>query len=430
MTAFGPIATNPVAIRGKRLLTDPAFATEGLSTLLVGQATTAATDQAVLTAAVASPQTAGLTTAATDQTAITTAQANVFLSNTTRGGVNEAGVAAALVTPQVISFFAEAKEQDQTHTANALPITTVEYNEPTGLPSVSSGLSTVFGTTEVTAGKDRPPRTQPQIQIFTLNGFSEAIDNADRITTLAKALLATSGQAQYSTDFSEYVTGQTPHDWTLRFSNDMTWEVVEDADALNGKLLRFSTDTQQTPAGLSWDKIDPDRGRVNSEVFFRFRVPNIDPEWTDLNAADIKAMFRAFGTGGDETLYRLGARPANGSVNAAKYINNNYTTLSYQYPDISYSYYNWYNVRAKVIGSSIKLRVWSVTEEEPDWQVDEIDEEIAAAGWIGLFKYNDHIIDIDYFAVGTNKNPAPVDGPKELQAVNIINTQFTAEWSV
>ena len=69
-------------------------------------------------------------------------------------------------------------------------------------------------------------------------------------------------------------------------------------------------------------------------------------------------------------------------------------------------------MRFRANGTSLKGKIWSEAEDEPDdWQVEATDSAISAAGWVGVGNFNaigTTSIAIDYFAVGTDGNSPPM----------------------
>lgn len=204
---------------------------------------------------------------------------------------------------------------------------------------------------------------------------------------------------QYFTDFSEYTTGQQPSDWTKRFAATYVWTVADDGAALGGKVLSVANNATATRNGLSWDAIDADAARADSETFVKFRF------LSGTDATEVMSMVRGSGLAGDETIYRYGARSNTDALQIARYLNGAFLedTATPWSPVAN----TWYNLLSSTIGDQHKLKVWPASDPEPTlWDLETTNTEITAAGWIGLFKLRGGAVDIDVFSVGTSGDSA------------------------
>jgi len=97
-----------------------------------------------------------------------------------------------------------------------------------------------------------------------------------------------------------------------------------------------------------------------------------------------------------------------GSVISEKVVAGSRTILTIAAPDNhSAITYNW--LRLRVTGDRIQSRIWEATDPEPSvWHTDDIDGEITAAGWVGLFSRTNDSVFIARFGVGTDGDPAPM----------------------
>lgn len=92
----------------------------------------------------------------------------------------------------------------------------------------------------------------------------------------AKFRQAATGSTVFSTDFSEYLTGQSPAGWS-QFEDSATWEVVENAGFTGGKALRVISATNDI-CGLMLDELgEPTDFSILTKVRANFdtHVPNV-----------------------------------------------------------------------------------------------------------------------------------------------------------
>ena len=213
--------------------------------------------------------------------------------------------------------------------------------------------------------------------------------------------------ATYSTSFDSYTTDAQPSDWAMRWlTTGVTWATRAKSGAEGGKVLE-RTQTTIARAHLSWDAVDADATRADSEILVRFRQ-------SVNNVAVMQLYARASGSAGSETFYSvelasvsatslvLGSR--NGGVFNA--IDSGVT----QADILGLKANSWYYCRFRVNGTSLKARIWEDGKEEPStWQLDAVDSAISAAGWSGVgANFSGTTVDYDWFSVGTNGDTAPL----------------------
>lgn len=70
-----------------------------------------------------------------------------------------------------------------------------------------------------------------------------------------------------------------------------------------------------------------------------------------------------------------------------------------------------YDVRYKIQGTRIQAKVWPNGQPEPaSWMIDVTDSKVTSSGWIGVATYNIGLVSYTYIGIGTNGDPAPVNG--------------------
>jgi len=234
--------------------------------------------------------------------------------------------------------------------------------------------------------------------------------------------------AQYFTNFSEYTTGVQPTDWTKRFHATFDWLVEDDAGATGGKKLVCQEATASDRNGLSWDAIDGDVNRADGTTYARIRFPTISSN------DEILMMIRGVGSDTNETAIRSGPRPDNSQIEIAKYVNASFlfiTTYTFSFTENV-----WYDVEAQSIGTSQKLKVWLASDPKPTaWQIDTTTSTPTAAGWVGLFRFDTGLVEIDRFGFGSGTDAAPTAPvatgpvtPISLSTTNLLATSARLNW--
>jgi len=182
--------------------------------------------------------------------------------------------------------------------------------------------------------------------------------------------------ALVGTDFSEYTTGQPLSDWTER------WKTANVSNIVNagtwgykiGKELYIDNNASQRTL-LSWDDLD---GTTDSDIIVLMKNSQMD-------AHGFGIVCRGSGAATHEEGYVLSFVEdylGQGTIYYSKYLDGTPTT-TYIRCFVTNSAYYW--IRFQCIGTSLKAKVWSYDEIEPeDWVLDETDEDISAAGWVGI----------------------------------------------
>jgi hypothetical protein len=215
--------------------------------------------------------------------------------------------------------------------------------------------------------------------------------------------------AQYSTDFSEYTTGQQPSDMTKRWvTASVAWTVIESAisGVTGGKVLELTRSGGNSRSGLSLDAIDSDADRADVEVLVKTQHPT--------TANDFGGILFSRGSGIStlENLYRSGVRWA---ATESSLISDlaEYNSGSFAQGPLtaqSLSADTWYWIRARWNGTTRQLRFWADGDSEPGtWAEEDTDASITAAGWVGLFSFasTEATQIYDFLSVGTNGDTAP-----------------------
>lgn len=234
----------------------------------------------------------------------------------------------------------------------------------------------------------------------------------------------------YTTDFSEYTTDATPSDWTDRWHAPASWNVVTNSENYSfggkGLLVQHSAFVR----GLqTWNDIDADANRDDSEVLFRF--VNTSSGTTPTNY--LGPIIRGSGDSTSEQGYGCQITNSGGylQLQIFKIVSATFTVLVTSErleevcPFAAMGNY-WFWVRFRVNGTSLKAKIWTDNQTEPDWILSTTDSAITAAGTVGMWHYavnTSYDPIIDYFAVGTNGDsparPSATTGQVDLGAVQV-----------
>lgn len=208
--------------------------------------------------------------------------------------------------------------------------------------------------------------------------------------------------AIYFTDFSEYTTGVQPSDWTERWvTTDSTWTKEDDGGtgALGGARLQHVA-TVDGRRLLSWDDIDADADRDNSEVLARVRS-------NSTSAAQNTIVIRGSGAAGSENGYQIRFRDGT-ALDLFKLVAGVATQIGTDIP-FTWIAQKWYWVRFRVNGSDLKIKVWDGDhEQEPAaWNRETTDTAITGDGWVGFGAFESTgTRSYDDIAIGTNGDTA------------------------
>ena len=210
--------------------------------------------------------------------------------------------------------------------------------------------------------------------------------------------------SRYYTDFSEYTANALPSDWTRQHSAGYGYYVKTKSGTTGGKALEGTWGVGlEDFMACTWNDLDSDSNRANTEVFMRIRA---DKTTAILQTA---AIIRGSRSSNAVTGYVAGLFGGSG----LKMFRMNSGTPS-ELGSHSFAWYadTWYKIRFRVNGTSLKAKIWADGDSEPaSWHIEVTDSNITAAGWIGAFGYETMYPqtkkDYDIFGVGTNGDPAP-----------------------
>ena len=198
------------------------------------------------------------------------------------------------------------------------------------------------------------------------------------------------------TDFSHYTTGYSPCSWSERWAGDASNWVVRSGSGVGGKELQGD----QTADGrrlLSWDEIPV---AADVEILTKVMVHTVDP-----TVMGGRVYARAAGSLGAETGY-FSFFAEGTTIGIYKYDDGDAELVA----SIPYAYNlgEWYWVRFRVVGNSLKLKVWpDGNTEPPGWGspngIEDTNSDLTEPGWVGVgTNYQSDGPYYDWFSVGLN----------------------------
>lgn len=204
--------------------------------------------------------------------------------------------------------------------------------------------------------------------------------------------------ATYSTDFSEYTVDVAPSDWTEHWVVANSDWIIRDQGGSPTELALEHTSSGLERRALSWDAIDSDSERQDSEVLVKFETSS---------ASGFQFYFRIRGSGsaGNETSYNLIV--SSDTLFIHKYDNGVSTSIVTKSITLVADTLYW--IRFRVNGSSLKGRFWLDSVSEPSaWDLETTDTAITGDGFVGLGNATAAgTRTFEFFSVGTNGDTAP-----------------------
>lgn len=213
----------------------------------------------------------------------------------------------------------------------------------------------------------------------------------------------------YATSFGSDTTGSPPATWTQRWTTTgSTWTVIASTPTTQGKYLEH-TRTTTAYRLLSWNDIDADANRDNSEIFTRWRTS------AATSAYQVWLILRGSGSAGSETGYVF-YNISDTQFRVSRLSSGTLTTIA----TFSFTIANstFYGLRFRVNGTSIKARVWNsqIDPEPSTWQVDTTEATISGVGWVGVGNWaSTGTQGFDDVAVGTNGDTAAFPASPEAR---------------
>ena len=196
----------------------------------------------------------------------------------------------------------------------------------------------------------------------------------------------------FTTDFSEYTNLAQPDDWTLQWDSiSGDFKALLPYAAPNEMAVLGLYETSNTQNALSCDSA--------GSVADIDQVAIFKGNFTTTVRCGLVA--RGSGTAGTESGYVGWLEYYSGVCNLRilKYLSGSGSYVG-TISDIPLLADIWYCLRFQVIGTSLKLKYWLASEEEPiAWDLSETNSDITAAGWAGIFG-NENMGYCDYYSSG------------------------------
>lgn len=194
-----------------------------------------------------------------------------------------------------------------------------------------------------------------------------------------------------TTDFSEYTTGQAPNDWTERWNAADGSLNISDTGVIGGKCLQVTSSTSRYAA--SWDVVGTPR---DVEVLAKVKggINGSEDAW--------RIILRG-GYNNNIIGYMAYGRHSYDEVRVG-YYNDSTTFVEVGTVSVTLTHEVYYWVRFRIIGTSIKCKVWEAGTAEPSsWGLDATDSTISAGGWVMVGDYTSaNYATFDWFAVAVN----------------------------
>lgn len=250
-------------------------------------------------------------------------------------------------------------------------------------------------------------------------GLSTATDNVKRETVTWTALedvynlynsddgllrrdpLSTTPACTYKTAFSGLTVDVAPSGWTERW-NTTAGAITIRNDGVFGNNCLETTATSSSRYAASIDELGT--SVTDCEVLVLIRQNG--------ELANIaRVLVRGGGSTGSENCYWAYLDGLNELIGIHKYVAGTSTSVGNTSMTIAAD--TWYYMRFRVVGTSLKLKVWEKSVSEPvNWNLEFTDSSLSS-GWIGVGRasVNTQSVDYDYFAVDVDSNPITVPLP-------------------
>ena len=222
--------------------------------------------------------------------------------------------------------------------------------------------------------------------------------------------------ATYQTDFSEYTSDVQPSDWTERWNSGNGTALARSGAAttyIGADYLEMDVTTNGTYL-VSWDDIDADAERQDSEVLIRVRTPTQPSLSTSWWAG---VVMRGSGSiGSDAAGYAFYIHEEDRiqisrfSSGTSTFVAGEFVTYMWGDGSAVYDADEWIWMRCRVNGSNLYMKVWLDGMDEPDlWTLETTDTNITGDGWVGVTAYDTTNEDVqyDFVSVATNGDTAP-----------------------
>lgn len=205
-------------------------------------------------------------------------------------------------------------------------------------------------------------------------------------------LLVVTPSQTFFEDFAGDPLGAAPAGWTQQWIQS-EWEIVADASAQGGKVLRGAGGSGTARRAIRWDEI----GTVSDvEVVIRHRAGTTESAG--------RPLVRAGGGVGAEECYQAIVQSSNYSLDKLT-PTLRLDTIAHPIP---WEQDAWFVTRLRVTGNRVKAKVWPSSMREPEeWTLSAVDSS-HTSGWVGIQRFGAAALDIDWIGVAVGGGLAPV----------------------
>jgi hypothetical protein len=188
------------------------------------------------------------------------------------------------------------------------------------------------------------------------------------------------------------------------------WAPAYGTPAVKNRFLNFKTNNSGVPLRnvVTWDTIDGDANRANVELLSCFSKDAV-------TASDLTLVARGVGASGAAATEGYVARfEMAGNIYISK--RSSVTAIAtIASAAFAFSAGKSYYGRFRVVGTSLKLRVWDaalgMAGEPTTWNIDTTDATFGANGWVGLGGFDagvgNNVAPWNFLSVATNSETAP-----------------------
>lgn len=202
------------------------------------------------------------------------------------------------------------------------------------------------------------------------------------------------------TDFSEYVAGGLPSDWTNRFGTPHNWSVQDDATFTGGKKLSKINSTFIAGA-ITWDEADKAiyNGKL-TDVRLEMRFMSLNNSTSGSNGSDVRAFIRGIddGLGGSGYAHGNQSGGSGGTKHLARFDAG--TDVKFATASRNTTIDQFMRLKAEVVGNTHKLKVWKESDGEPGaWDIEDTDATYPNQGLIGIAGEFRREYDVDWIRI-------------------------------
>jgi hypothetical protein len=221
-------------------------------------------------------------------------------------------------------------------------------------------------------------------------------------------------------DFRTQTVGSQPSGWTERWNTGAGSVTVRNGGLFSPSNLEYFQTGSNAKYACSFLNSITDC-EVLYCVYFAANNDNMG-----------RMYVRGSGNTGAEYCYFAFIQPSNGTVGVQKYVNGASSGVGNTAKAIDPSIY--YFSRFRVIGSSIKLKVWPITDAEPAaWDLELTDTAVSTAGWVGVGAATSGVTAAYYEFIKVNTDGSTVVAPSPvvtdagaITRINLIQTNTTS----